>query len=257
MADRRHLFIGGLHRSGTSLLHAILRAHPEISGFYGTGVPEDEGQHLQTVYPIGLAFGGPGRFGFDPRSFMDENHPLASPASMARLMAEWGRYWDFAKPVLVEKTPLNLVRTRFLQALFPAAKFILIVRHPVVVAYATRKFCDSPIPMLIEHGLRCYERAMADLPALRHVHVMHYEDLVAAPQQAIDRVLRFTGVGDCPVAASVAGDSNARYFTEWQRDRTRVITEGEGRERGWLARTVARCWALGYTLETPEPLKRT
>ena len=45
------VFVGGLHRSGTSLVHRCLASHPAVSGFSDTGVPEDEGQHLQTVYP--------------------------------------------------------------------------------------------------------------------------------------------------------------------------------------------------------------
>jgi hypothetical protein len=247
----RHLFIAGLHRSGTSLLHAILRGHPEISGFADTGVPEDEGQHLQSVYPIGLMFGGPGRFGFDPRAYMDENHRLATPANAARLMAEWGRYWDPRKPVLMEKTPLNLVRMRFLQALFPQARFLLLLRHPVVVAYATRKWCASPMPMLIEHSLRCYERAVADLPALRHAHVLNYEDLMAQPQATIDAILRFVGVGDFAIDAALIQDSNPRYFAEWQRERAEVVPRGEAWQAGWLARTERRCRALGYGLDDP------
>jgi hypothetical protein len=250
-ADQRHLFIGGLHRSGTSLLHATLRAHSEISGFAGTGAPEDEGQHLQTVFPIGLAFGGPGRFGFDPRAYMDENHPLATPASAAMLAAEWGRYWDLTKPVLIEKTPLNLIRMRFFQKLFPDARFILLLRHPVVVAYATWKFTGLPIHMLIEHGLRCYECALADVPALSHFHRVHYEELMAAPQPTIDRIVRFAGVGDFKIGDSLARDSNPAYFAQWQRERTHVLAIAESEQPGWLARTVARCWALGYTLDSP------
>lgn len=76
--DKTLIFIGGLHRSGTSLLHEILRRHPAVSGFANTGVPKDEGQHLQTVYPPASAFGGPGLFGFNRASFMNEDHPLAT-----------------------------------------------------------------------------------------------------------------------------------------------------------------------------------
>ena len=61
--ERRLLFVGGLHRSGTSLVHRCLTRHPEVTGFSDTGVPEDEGQHLQTLYAPAYAHGGPGRFG--------------------------------------------------------------------------------------------------------------------------------------------------------------------------------------------------
>jgi len=51
---RQYVFIAGLHRSGTSVLARCLREHPQISGFRNTGVPEDEGQHLQDVYPAAI-----------------------------------------------------------------------------------------------------------------------------------------------------------------------------------------------------------
>ena len=56
------IFVCGLHRSGTSVLHRAIRAHPDISGIDGTKSPEDEGQHLQSVYLPGGKFGGPGAF---------------------------------------------------------------------------------------------------------------------------------------------------------------------------------------------------
>ena len=49
-AGQQLVFVGGLHRSGTSLVHRCLAEHPSASGFRNTGVWEDEGQHLQTVY---------------------------------------------------------------------------------------------------------------------------------------------------------------------------------------------------------------
>lgn len=246
-AAQHHLFIGGLHRSGTSLLHRLLRAHPDISGFTDTGVQEDEGQHLQSVFPVGMAFGGPGRFGFDPRAAMDENHPLATPDNAATLAAEWGRHWDLTKPVLVEKTPLNLIRMRFLQALFPDARFILLLRHPVVVAFATWKFTGLAVADLIEHNLRVYERAFADMPMLRHVHVVHYEHLVAEPRQALDGVWRFAGVGDFPVVEVPALGSNAVYWGQWLSEREHIVVD---------ARTGDRCRAIGYTLDDAEPIGR-
>src|SRR5215471_2962371 len=51
----------------------LLAAHPEMSGFSGTGVPADEGQHLQSVYPAAKKYGGPGRFGFAAESHLTES----------------------------------------------------------------------------------------------------------------------------------------------------------------------------------------
>src|ERR1700691_2539156 len=79
IAESHHfVFLGGLHRSGTTLLFRMLREHPEISGFENNKVkeewlaPEDEGQFLQTVYPPAVFFGGPGKFAFAPEAHMTE-----------------------------------------------------------------------------------------------------------------------------------------------------------------------------------------
>ena len=54
-----HVFIGGVHRSGTTLVGRLLAEHDGASGFADTGVPADEGQHLQSVYAPARAFGDP------------------------------------------------------------------------------------------------------------------------------------------------------------------------------------------------------
>lgn len=59
------LFIGGLHRSGTTPLVRMLGTSPNVSIFRNTGAIEDEGQFLQTVFPCDGLLGGPGRFAFN------------------------------------------------------------------------------------------------------------------------------------------------------------------------------------------------
>jgi hypothetical protein len=110
-ADGRLLvFVGGLHRSGTTPVTHWLGEHPSVSAFRDTGVSGDEGQHLQDVYRIAGAHGGPGRFAFDPEAHLTEFSPLVSAESRERLWASWCPHWDLSKPVLVEKSPPNLVR---------------------------------------------------------------------------------------------------------------------------------------------------
>lgn len=238
MNSKTFIFIGGLHRSGTSLLFRILRDHPSISGFRDTGVPEDEGQLLQSVYPPARAFGGPGRFGLNAESFLDETSALVSAAAAGKLYQEWGRHWDLDKPCLLEKSPPNLVRTRFLQALFPNSRFIMLLRHPVAVAFATRKWSRTPIDSLIEHWVRCHERFDADRKHLAHVFALRYEDFVAAPQDWIDRICAFLGLDRVPVQEPVQRDVNERYFERWQAaeqkrpgDARRIVDDYEARVR--------------------------
>jgi len=218
MNNKTFIFLGGLHRSGTSLLHEIMRSHPSISGFQNTGAPEDEGQHLQSVYPPASELGGPGRFGLDERSFMDDSHPLASPASAKKLLNEWGNHWDWRRNYLLEKSPPNLVRARFLQALFPRSMFIMVIRHPIVVAYATQKWSGTSISSLIEHWLLCHERFLSDLPRLRRCLVLRYEDFVARPQEVLDEAYRFVGINSEPLNRDVHQHLDLRYYEKWNED---------------------------------------
>ena len=78
ISQHRYIFVGGLHRSGTSVLFRALRDHPEVSGFQGTASPEDEGMHLQTVFPPSGRYGGAGEFGFHPEAHLTEASPLVS-----------------------------------------------------------------------------------------------------------------------------------------------------------------------------------
>src|SRR5215472_9354402 len=105
MEGHKLVFLAGLHRSGTTLLARLLAAHPEVSGFSGTGVPADEGQHLQDVYPPAAVYGGPGRFGFAPESHLTEESPLVSEESANKLFEEWSAHWDTSRGVLLEKSP--------------------------------------------------------------------------------------------------------------------------------------------------------
>lgn len=254
MSEAQLVFIAGLHRSGTSLIHEILRGCPETTGFQDTTFPEDEGQFLQTVYPRGSVYGGPGSFAFDPRSWMDERHPLATPANAARLMSEWFPHWDPTRRMRLEKSPPNIVRTRFLQALFPDAKFVVILRHPLAVAHATAKWNPSSIDRLVEHALVCYERFLQDLPHLRRAVVFRYEDFVASPRGTLDALGSWLGLEDIPLTHAVRPDVNGKYFARQASEEARLVNRLNPLRRR-LTRFEARANAVGYSLTEPERLR--
>ena len=110
LKDKNFIFLAGHHRSGTSLLHEIIREHPLVSGFSQTGAPEDEGQHLQTIYNPAKAHGGPGKYIFDKRSYINEHHQLATEKSAKAILEQWKPYYDTSCSYLIEKSPPNLIR---------------------------------------------------------------------------------------------------------------------------------------------------
>jgi hypothetical protein len=246
MPDRLHVFVAGLHRSGTSLLFQCLRDHPRVSAFRDTGVPEDEGQHLQPVYRPAAYWGGPGMFGFAAGAHLTEESALATPSNQKRLAAAWDPYWDLSRPVLLEKSPQNLIQTRFLQAMFPRSAFIAVTRHPAAVAYATRKWSHSSLYTLVEHWCRCHEILAQDRPHLKRAMVVRYEDLASRPETALAELYRFLDLEPSPTTVTVRGGVNERYFTRWRVARRRFVS------RPYMERIVAtfedRVAPFGYSL---------
>lgn len=245
--DRRLLFIGGLHHSGTSLLARLLRQHPRVSGFFRTGVPEDEGQHLQDVVPTAAILGGPGRFGLHPEGPLDERSPLATRENAARILERWSPHWDVDCPVLLEKSPPNLIRTRFLQRLFPGARFLLIVRHPVAVSYGTRGLRGPSLRALMTHWAACHRRVLDDLPRLERARIVRFEELIQRPDGLLDDLLRWLNLEPTDNAVQVREDANQRHMERWRRLRRSPLTRG-------LARRLVREFAapaatLDYRLE--------
>jgi hypothetical protein len=189
----------------------MLSRHPQISGFSNTGVEEDEGQHLQKIIRPAKAFGGPGKFAFDARSYLDETSELATAQSATAILADWEPWWDVAKPVWLEKSPPTLVRTRFFQALFPGSRFIVIVRHPLIVARATQRWSKAGLTELVLHWCLAHQRFMQDVPFLgSHVMVVRYEDGVAGPGIFQRRMLAFLDV-DADSGLPPLVDENAKY----------------------------------------------
>jgi Sulfotransferase family len=259
MSDQtqRLLFVGGLHRSGTTPLARALASHPEISGLSGTGVREDEGQHLQRVYPKAKVYGGSGRFANDPRAHLTEHSPLVSPENAAELRGAWEPYWDLDRRYLLEKSPPNLVMGRFLQGLFPGAPMIVVLRHPVVVALSNKKWRKAvsadprkfePITGLVQHWMAAHRIFLADAPRLDPLHVLFYEDLVADPRRELARIEAFLQLGSPIDPDGIRVGASQPYERIWDAWATSWWRPGH-----WQRRRVERRFgddlaAFGYEL---------
>ena len=214
--NQQLVFVGGLHKSGTSFVHRCLAGHPRVSGFRDTGVWEDEGQHLQTVFRSAAKHGGAGRFGFDPEAHLTETSDLVSEENRDRLLAEWGKHWDRRADVWVEKSPPNLIRGRFLQALFPEAVFVVVMRHPAAMAVACQKFTRSTYQSAIRHWVICHELAADDAAHLQRLAVIHYERFVADPDGELERVFELIGLEPYRTGEAVRHGSNDSYLRQFR-----------------------------------------
>jgi hypothetical protein len=250
------------------MLYRYLDEHPDVSALAGTPRPANEGQHNQTVYPAETYHSKAGRFAFRPEARFTEDSPLVTAENRRRLFDEWSRYWDVSRPYLLEKSPPNLIRTRFLQAMFPRSYFVVLLRHPIPVALATQKWDPGTRPhSLIEHWLRAHELLVADVPHVERMHVVRYEELVDDPDRELARVFAFLGLDDPAPGRPRAGglnrdnfqadrtlrtDVNDRYFDAWDA-RGRSLVRHVYREAvEW--RYERRVRPFGYSLREPRAL---
>ena len=214
--NKTFVFIGGLHRSGTSILHRLLCEHPQTSGFSDTPAAENEGQHLQTVFRAAYEFGGPGEFAFHLGAHLTESSSLINQENIDKILSEWGAYYDLSKKVLLEKSPPNLIRSRFLRQMFPESKFVFIVRHPVAVSMATEKWSSKTIIERLLHWSTAHSIMLDDIDSASDCLVIRYEDFVQSPDRHLHKICDLAGMQHFTARERVE-DHNEKYFQEWLR----------------------------------------
>jgi len=224
------IFVGGLHRSGTTLLARLITRHPLVTGLVNTSVPEDEGQFLQHVYPDdrqmattpGYKRGLIYKWGYHPQAHLTERDAALHQGAADSLIADWRPYFGKPEaPNFVEKSPGNIARTRFLQAIFPAARFLGITRNPAVQALAIRKWLPLwmqvglGLEAVVGHWIRVMELFETDEPFLERVKVVRYERLLSSPEAVMGSVWSFLGLPSYSVGENSVRDENAKYVEYW------------------------------------------
>ncbi|WP_120076496.1 sulfotransferase family protein [Aurantiacibacter odishensis] len=207
---RRYLFVGGLHRTGTSLIAKLLASHPEIDAITDAPVPENEGAYLQGAIPHTARHGIPGHFATDPEQHLVEQSRFDTLEVRRRIEHDWNPWFSGGGSWRIEKSPVNLTRMRLYQQLFPLSQFVVVLRHPEAMAAALAKWTDNPAPALIDYALAAYDLACRDLDYLHAAMVVRYEDLVADPEGCVGSVARFCGLDPVEVDSPVY-DGNRDY----------------------------------------------
>ena len=190
MSPIRYVFVGGLHRSGTSLVARMLSGLPGVAGIEGADVPENEGVYLQGAIPHTARHGRPMQFATDPDQHHVEGGRYDRLEVKQRLEADWDP-WFAPAPWRVEKSPVNLTRMRLYQQLFPRAQFVVVIRHPQMVAAAVSKWMDVPEEAQVRHWIDAHRIVLRDLDYLHAAMILRYEDIVARPDAAVAALSAF------------------------------------------------------------------
>lgn len=211
--EHKHIFICGLNRCGTTVLQKLISSAENTSGFSNTGVLEDEGQHLQSVYPQAWHYGGAGNFAFSDKAHLTEKSTLVTEHNKIKLWNEWSVHWDLKNKYLVEKSPPNVISTRFLQAIFPNSFFLCIIRNPIAVSLATKKWSKNSIGTLIDHWIYAYNILKEDRARLNNHVLISYEELMTNPELIFKYIK--TTIGPEINDYSIFENKNVGYLNKW------------------------------------------
>lgn len=181
----RWAFIVACSNSGTTLLHSLLARHPDV------GSLPAEGQFLTDQLPVPKKEGLGRRWAVNPELYHLTERDGRS-IRVRRLKRQWGYCFnDPTRRVLIEKSPPNAARTRWLQAHFENAHFIGIVRDGYAVAEGISRRAGHPISLAATQWARSNELLLADWTFLERKVLMRYEDLASDTEASLRDLLAF------------------------------------------------------------------
>jgi hypothetical protein len=196
------------------MLASLIGRHQDVSAIHDAPVPEQEGVYLQGAIPHTALHGTPGDFAHDPSQHLTEESRFNSLEVATRLAREWDPWFTPGGRWRVEKSPVNILRSRLYQQLFPMAHFIFLVRHPLAVSRATAKWSDKSEAALLDHWAAAHRILLDDLPYLHCALFLRYEDLCAHPGRAMRQVAAFLDLDPAPLTDDLGHvrDGNAGYL---------------------------------------------
>lgn len=222
--DKTWVFLVGCYNSGTTLLSELMSHHPSISAL------STEGHFITDQFVKDYDIGLP-RMWVDREDLfrLDENDIGPDPL---RVKKEWAMRLDLNKPVLLEKSPPNSAKTRWLQQHFENAYFVGIMRNGYAVAEGITRKADPkhlinswPIEKSAYQWMRSNEVLQQDSKHLKNFIWISYEDLAEDTLGTLNKITDFIGIDQ---------------FEPFESDRNWSIHERDEKVRNMNTESIAR-----------------
>lgn len=126
----------------------------------------------------------------------------------ARIKSVWDGYWDQAMPILLEKSPPNLIRTDAIRAHFQPVHFLLMVRDPYAHCEGLMRRNGWDATRAAAFSLRCLRQQTHNATTLPNALAFTYEALADDPTTTARTIEAFLpALGALQAAASFQADS--------------------------------------------------
>jgi hypothetical protein len=115
----------------------------------------------------------------------------SEPLPWTKIRETWDRYWDHSRPILVEKSPPNLIRTQAIRAHFQPVRFLVMVRNPYAHCEGLMRRNGWDAQRAARFSARCLRQQMENSLELADSLSFTYEELVADPAAMARRIREF------------------------------------------------------------------
>jgi hypothetical protein len=203
--SHRWCFIVGCNNSGTSLIHRLLRASPEVSTLGGESqlftraLPRSNRKGHERVWSEYLD---------DLILDIDASH--VGP----RLVHDWiYSLRDPVRRVIVLKTPSYAANMPVLQNAFPRCRFIGVVRNGYAVAESILHRGNKSLARAARHWAKVNRLMLEQANHVDDFMLFRFEDLLNDPTDAANRLAAFVEIPPDPlIQAMASGGTRTNLF---------------------------------------------
>ncbi len=164
----KYLFVLCPPYSGSTVLWKLLATSPNVSSF------EQEGQFLDSVHEV-----------------MRDPWNVQKTFPWEFIKGEWDKVWDYNKPILLEKSPPNLVRAFEIEKVFQPSYFIALNRDPYAFCEGWSRRIKQPPQNAIQFWIKCAKYQIENIQGLKNITCLTYEHFANNPAETTQQLLEF------------------------------------------------------------------
>lgn len=167
-----YLFILSPPFCGSTLLTQIINSSKNVSCNNNIGLME--GQHLPIAKDL---------------LFTKDRWSVDKKIDWIKVKNIWHKYWDISKPILLEKSPPNIIRADKIKQYFKKVKFICLVRNPYAQIQSNLRRYNTDIKEATSNYINYLKFQKENLNKYDSI-LIKYEDLTEKPEKEKKKIIK-------------------------------------------------------------------